>query len=218
VQLPPFTEWKKAADYKYNVSLLQRLAQRPGVAADHNLMVMQYRMHPSIATIVSDVFYGGRLTTAPIAIAERRRKVPVKFCNVDGSEQSYGTSFRNLQEVRKVIEIVRQEVMHAPLEPQTAVMLGGNGKRSGIRGSSTALVSASGDSSIGGNGLLQSDTLIVDSHAHVRGKPLHIDVIAFHKPQVFAIKDALESSGLMQMARIDVTTVDSMQGRCVTEL
>jgi superfamily I DNA and/or RNA helicase len=189
--LPPFTKWKKAADYNYNVSLLQRLAQRPGVPADHNLMVVQYRMHPSIATIVSDIFYGGRLTTAPTVIAARHRKVPVHFIDVAGSEQCHGTSFRNIQEARRVVEIVHKETVHP-----------GN------------------NTSMGRYGSMRDGELSVASHAHAlsRTSPLSIDVIAFHKPQVLAIKEALERSGLSKLGKIDVTTVDSMQGRCVAQL
>ena len=209
VQLPPFTQWKKAGDYAYNVSLLQHLAQRPGVPADHNLMVMQYRMHPHIATIVSDVFYGGRLITAPSVIAARRHQVPVQFVDVAGSEQAHGTSFRNIQEVRTVVEIVRAELSNSSTQSSLSPMV-----CCGIRGR---------DNGSAGAVVVHSDThrageqqgVVTQQHAHRGGRPLSIDVIAFHRPQVHAIRDALDRLGLLNLGKVDVTTVDSMQGRCV---
>jgi superfamily I DNA and/or RNA helicase len=40
-----------------------------------------------------------------------------------------------------------------------------------------------------------------------------VNVISFHKPQMFAIRQQLEVVGLMRSGLVDVITVDSMQGR-----
>ena len=38
-------------------------------------------------------------------------------------------------------------------------------------------------------------------------------MIAFHRPQMFAIRDALRKQELLEEGQVDVLTVDSMQGR-----
>lgn len=211
VQLPPFTQWKSAGDYAYNVSLLQRLAQRPGVADHHNLMVVQYRMHPQIAKLVSDTFYGGRLTTAAAVAAARHRHVPVKFVNVDGREQGHGTSFLNMEEANMVVDIVSQEMMQRTPTSHTAVL-----------GTLQAVPSCNGHTPPGiaiPGSMMGMATGAVCSNGQsgesMKGQvhPLSIDVIAFHRPQVFAIRDALRKAGLLDAGNVDVTTVDSMQGR-----
>ena len=109
---PPFTKWRKAEDYEYNVSLLQRLAR---TAPFHlNLMTVQYRMHPSLANIVSSTFYKRKLTTAPAIETIRTRPTPVLFVNVDGSELSRDTSFWNIDEVRAVISLAVNESASHP--------------------------------------------------------------------------------------------------------
>lgn len=128
---------------------------------DHHLMTMQYRMHPHIASIVSDTFYGGKLTTATSVARARKRTTPVVFVDMPkGTEKRIGTSWKNIEEARRVVEVVQSEVKN-----------GGGGKQGSI------------------------------------------DVLTFHKPQVFLIKDLLKKAGLLQEGKVEVMTVDSMQGR-----
>lgn len=157
MQLPPFTTWRRADEWQYKTSLLERLAKRPNTSRDHNLMTVQYRMHPHIANVVSSLFYEDKLTTASSVAQIRKREDPVRFIDVQGQEEKQGFSFKNLAEVSMVIRIVQQELRENP-------------------------------------------------------KQL-INVIAFHKPQMFAIRKELELRDLKREGQVDVITVDSMQGR-----
>lgn len=42
---------------------------------------------------------------------------------------------------------------------------------------------------------------------------MSIDILTFNKPQMLLIQDMLKKLGLLQGGRVDVMTVDSMQGR-----
>lgn len=158
MQLPPFTTWRAADDYKYSTSLLERLAKGPGVPHDHNVMTVQYRMPPPLATIVSDLFYDGTLSTPPQLHPPRTHPTPVVFQHVGGQEEKQGTSFKNTAEVREVMRIVRNTVL--------------------MRG---------------------------------RGGEQTVNIIAFHKPQSFALQRALKEENVG--GNVEVMTVDSMQGR-----
>ena len=157
VQLPPFTTWRHAGEKGYNISLLERLAKRSNTAPDHNLLTIQYRMHPHIADVVSSTFYEDKLTTASSVVRARRREDPVRFIDVNGQEEKQGFSFKNQAEVSLVLRIAQSELLEHP------------------------------------------------------GKL--INIIAFHKPQMFAIRNELELRGLKREGHVDVITVDSMQGR-----
>lgn len=171
-------------------------------------MVMQYRMHPHIAEIVSDIFYNGRLVTAPSVVAARRRRVAVHFIDVAGSESSEGTSFKNIQEARTVLEIVRKELMQASSGPATETMVCSNSRSRG-NGAAGAVVPGSMHHAT------MQQCLVRQQQALGHARSMSIDVVAFHKPQVYAIRDALDRAGLFKLGKIDVTTVDSMQGRYV---
>ena len=120
LQLPPFTTWKRAEEFKYDISLLQRLVERKGVHENHNLMTVQYRMHPKQAEIVSSVFYNGRLTTAREVAAQRERSAPVVFMDASGREEKHGTSFKNYEGGERSCEACREGVAgEARLRPST---------------------------------------------------------------------------------------------------
>lgn len=156
VQLPPFTTWRKATEKGYKTSLLERLAKHLHRSPDHNLLQIQYRMHPHIAKLVSSIFYEDKLRTASSVAQTRMRDDPLQFIDVDGEEEKQGFSFKNLAEVSTVCHIVQKEVARP-------------------------------------------------------GQV--INVIAFHKPQMFAIRNELEARGLKREGQVEVMTVDSMQGR-----
>jgi regulator of nonsense transcripts 1 len=163
LQLAPFTTWRNARNYQYDTSMLQRHATSSHLPSNHNLLTEQYRMPPTLATLVSDLFYGGVLTTAASTTASRQRSPAVRFVDVSGQEENLKKSYKNMAEVRVVVDTVRRERAAHP------------------------------------------DQLI--------------NVIAFYKPQMFAIKDALKderlysNSGAALATELDVNTVDSMQGR-----
>jgi hypothetical protein len=156
-QLPPFTKWYDAPKHGYTQSTLERFVAKS--TPSHNMMDVQYRMHPAIAELVSTNFYDGALKTAPTTAASRQRSKPLLFVDIpSGIEEKRGTSFINRVEVKAIVDIVERELLAQP--------------------------------------------------------PQVINVIAFHKPQVWAIKDALTAAGLnIQHDRLDVITVDAMQGR-----
>ncbi|KAH9177453.1 hypothetical protein AeNC1_017525, partial [Aphanomyces euteiches] len=77
LQLNPFTKWRLADQFGYNQSFLERFASTPNnLDESHNMMTIQYRMHPAMATVVSALFYNGRVTTAPSVVEARSRSKP----------------------------------------------------------------------------------------------------------------------------------------------
>ncbi|CAK4072172.1 unnamed protein product [Aphanomyces euteiches] len=110
LQLNPFTKWRLADQFGYNQSFLERFASAPNnLDKSHNMMTIQYRMHPSMATVVSALFYNGRVTTAPMVVEARSRSKPFRFIHVDGAEEEENYSFFNQSEIERVVEIVKGE-------------------------------------------------------------------------------------------------------------
>jgi hypothetical protein len=105
VQLRPHTMWQNAEKAGYTVSLLETLAERPGTQEYHNMMTTQYRMHPRMASIVSDTFYGGQLETARDVARARKAVAPIVFIDVPGKESSQSHSFHNPAEVQMVVQV-----------------------------------------------------------------------------------------------------------------
>ncbi len=62
-QLPPHVESDAAKDKGQGVSLFQKLVQFVGMPV-HRLL-MQYRMHPAIGEVSSNLVYGGLLVDGP---------------------------------------------------------------------------------------------------------------------------------------------------------
>ncbi|KAG9407390.1 DEAD-box type RNA helicase [Aphanomyces cochlioides] len=88
LQLNPFTKWRLADKFGYNRPFLERFASTPNNLDErHNMMTIQYRMHPAMATVVSALFYNGRVTTAPSVVEARSRSKPFRFIHVDGEEE-----------------------------------------------------------------------------------------------------------------------------------
>ncbi|KAJ3123270.1 hypothetical protein HK098_002058 [Nowakowskiella sp. JEL0407] len=112
-QLPPYTAWKHADEYKFNVSLMELVrATEPS----RNMLNIQYRMHPKICETVSRVFYDGFLQTAGKTAASRKRKSAMFFKNVPTGERAIGTSYVNeneIEQVFRIVEIERKKTPHA---------------------------------------------------------------------------------------------------------
>ena len=82
------------------------------------MLTIQYRMHPVIAKLVSELFYGGRLGS-DVTVADRTPQTlefmwllescPIAFFNVNGKEEQENgsTSYINNAENRKTIEVLR---------------------------------------------------------------------------------------------------------------
>ena len=54
-----------------------------------HMLIEQYRMHPSICTAISDVFYGGRLRTAAVTAARLALAAPCRVVHVNGWEKHH---------------------------------------------------------------------------------------------------------------------------------
>jgi len=75
-------------------------------------LTQQHRMHPFIGDLVSDIFYGGRLTSSPRAISPVMDKLfgssaiwhPTRRRN---AERKVGTSFDNREEAREVVTLLK---------------------------------------------------------------------------------------------------------------
>ena len=116
MQLPPVCMSTEARNEGLGVSQFQRLIAQPGV--QRHMLVVQYRMHPSIAKWPNEEFYGGQLengtardeplSTWPFAAARSSRAVCV---HVNGEEREDGTSYKNLVEIRYIVHLL--EALHA---------------------------------------------------------------------------------------------------------
>ncbi|KAF0687335.1 Aste57867_20915 [Aphanomyces stellatus] len=107
LQLAPFTKWRQA-NIKFTKSLLQRLAEA-SCHPNRNMLTTQYRMHPVMANLVSDLFYKKKLKTALVTTKARQRPQPLQFVQVHGCQEPQGTSWFNELEVEQVVSIVRIE-------------------------------------------------------------------------------------------------------------
>lgn len=88
--------------YQYERSLMTRLIDL-GVSSE--LLSVQRRMHPDIVDFSNKFFYQGKLSSNYTPFSENNQILPIQIINVNGEEKSMGTSFYNLEEVEKVIEI-----------------------------------------------------------------------------------------------------------------
>ncbi|KAF9534475.1 SEN1 N terminal-domain-containing protein [Crepidotus variabilis] len=110
-QLPPTVISQDASRFGYNQSLFVRLQRSRKDAVQ--LLSIQYRMHPEISRLPSQVFYNGRLQDGPEMAMKTKRPWQVhpkfgiyKFINVSwGSEESRGHSVANIHECDIAIEL-----------------------------------------------------------------------------------------------------------------
>lgn len=112
-QLEPTVISSGAKRAGLGVSLFEKLRRR-GVKA--RLLNVQYRMHPIIAELPSDLFYGGCLRNGvtaqdrplPGGFRWPRPLEPVAFIHVYGQERSEGDSIYNESEARRAVDVVVQ--------------------------------------------------------------------------------------------------------------
>ncbi|KDR82678.1 hypothetical protein GALMADRAFT_220668 [Galerina marginata CBS 339.88] len=110
-QLPPTVLSQEASRFGYNQSLFVRL-QRSRKEAVH-LLSIQYRMHPDISSLPSQVFYGGKLLDGP-GMSDKTKQPwhthakfgIYKFFNVSwGIEEASGHSIKNAAECNAAVEL-----------------------------------------------------------------------------------------------------------------
>lgn len=110
LQLPPFTQLRHAQLHgtNHNRSLMERATQTRGGARVGHLLTTQYRMHPDIAAVMSNLMYEGRLATPPhVGISSRAHALC--WVDPDGTEDQKGTSYINEREAACIVELVEAE-------------------------------------------------------------------------------------------------------------
>ena len=93
----------------------------------------QYRMHPRLSRIISDVFYSASLRTAPSVAEARHHPLPVCYVEGGGQEQRPrgATSYSNEAEADAVVRLVQLFVQHGGHgQDQINVLTFYNGQRS----------------------------------------------------------------------------------------
>lgn len=95
--------------YKYERSLMSRLIE---LGVDSELLSIQRRMHPEIVDFSNNCFYQGKLSSDYQPFSMELNLNPIEIINVPGQEQQVGTSYININEVDKVIEIEKQLSQH----------------------------------------------------------------------------------------------------------
>ncbi|CAE7748714.1 unnamed protein product, partial [Symbiodinium necroappetens] len=104
----------------HNRSLLERCVLASGRV--HQLRE-QYRMHPSIGRLVSNLFYSGRLET-PRRVAEDRQaceRRPLVWMDVQGREEAPNKSYINAAEVNSCLKVVTR--LRERIGPKPSVAL-----------------------------------------------------------------------------------------------
>lgn len=91
-------------------------------AISRTMLRTQYRMHPAIAALCNELFYDGLLQDAPCTAAAARKAWhtreagaqpslgPVRFLDVDGVQESRGTSLCNPDEAERAVNVVAELV------------------------------------------------------------------------------------------------------------
>ncbi|CAE7362521.1 SETX [Symbiodinium natans] len=105
----------------HNRSLLERCVLASGRV--HQLRE-QYRMHPSIGRLVSNLFYTGRLET-PRRVAEDRQaceRRPLVWLDVQGREEAPNKSYINLAEVSTCLKVVTRLRERVGPKPSVALL------------------------------------------------------------------------------------------------
>eukprot|EP00434_Breviolum_minutum_P001317 symbB.v1.2.001158.t1/scaffold47.1/size388503/13 len=105
----------------HNRSLLERCVLASGRV--HQLRE-QYRMHPNIANVVSNLFYAGRLLT-PASVTEERKSQesrPLIWLDVQGREEAPNKSYMNHAEVSACVKVVSRLRERVGMGPSVAVL------------------------------------------------------------------------------------------------
>lgn len=131
-QLPATITSPAARNKGYENSMMHWLVKE--LSQPHEMLTIQYRMHPEICSWISKQYYDGRLTTAPQvmqrqSILENNGSLPVVlkkpslFFNIRGEENRRGgsdltASCFNLIEAKRVIDVACYLMMRCGFEPR----------------------------------------------------------------------------------------------------
>ena len=81
------------------------------------MLTDQYRMHPTIAAIISSTFYQNKVKTATITSKERQHPMPACFVNVAGQEEFRELSCFNAEEAEQAASIAAHCVNYLGFAP-----------------------------------------------------------------------------------------------------
>ncbi len=119
-QLPPHVESDAAKDKGHGISLFQRLFQFVGMP--QHCLSIQYRMHPGIRKVSSNLAYGGLLVDGP-DVANRKAILGLPWdwtsrflwLHVDHKERlRFDQSHCNDEEARVIVHILRRIALAVP--------------------------------------------------------------------------------------------------------
>jgi superfamily I DNA and/or RNA helicase len=113
-QLPPFSVVRpdKFQEKNHLRSLLERTVD---CNLSPHVLTIQYRMHPKICEMVSNLFYSGRLKAAKELYESRVNKKPCLWLNVQGSEIDYKRrGFSNPDEAEIICSLVGEITKQNP--------------------------------------------------------------------------------------------------------
>jgi hypothetical protein len=97
-------------------TLQEEVPMQPGGAPSF-MLTDQYRMHPTIASIVSSTFYQNKVKTAAITSKERQHPMPACFVNVAGQEEFRDLSCFNAEEAEQACSIAHHCVNYLGFAP-----------------------------------------------------------------------------------------------------
>ncbi|KAJ8906869.1 hypothetical protein NDN08_003353 [Rhodosorus marinus] len=112
-QLPPTVISEEATAQGLDVSLFSRFW---AMGIEPHLLNIQYRMHPFLFKLPSEMFYGGKILSGvtaeqrpvPRGIQWRNRAGALMFVKTESPDQAEGTSFANSREAAVVGKLVKE--------------------------------------------------------------------------------------------------------------
>ena len=104
-QLPALVS-KEGNKLNHERSFMDRMIS---IGYESKLLDTQRRMHPDIVAFSNYQYYGNKLKSDYKIDKKTKEKIlsekPFEICNIDGNEQRIGTSYQNIEEANKVIDL-----------------------------------------------------------------------------------------------------------------
>lgn len=206
---------------KVSVSVFENYATEKPTTACHRL-TEQYRMHPEICALISNLFYGGTLTTAPSIATERvgyflklREKEDLEKEVGDVSSVSVSDAAETFTENLSVTETNETESVGSKnIPPPKNLQANCNLASSHVSTRAMVWVQVNGAEQQGEGGKSYVNRLevvaVVAAARRLRerhGEKATIAALTFYKGQYLCLMDAMPSS-----LKVDCLTVDACQG------